>query len=494
MSISDPRLHEKSGGRRGKSTWQTIALVLGPLAAVAIASVVPPSGFGAQAWLIVALVVWMGVWWMSEAVPLPVTALLPLIFLPLAGVEPIAEVAANYAHPLFFLFLGGFMIAAAMQACGLHKRIALYIVGLCGNRADHVIGGFMIATTALSMWISNTATTIMMYGVALSVLQLSDEKDDRARVEAFGVTLMLGIAYAASIGGVGTLIGTPPNAIFASIMEKSYGVEVTFLTWMMLGMPLVIVMLPTAWLVLTRFAFPAGKSDIGGVLPALANERATLGPVRLKEKAVATLFVIAVIGWVFSKQIASFTGLPVTDTTVALVAAAALFIVPLSRRMDDFMLDWSSVRDLPLGLLLVFGGGLALADAISTSGLAQNIGLALSGFDFAGRALLVLLTITVIICLTEFTSNTASAATFIPILAATAVALGFDPVVLALPAALAASMAFMLPVATPPNTIVYSYEPLRLNAMIRAGFWLNLAAIAACFLTVQIALDLVFRP
>ncbi len=492
MSFSDPPLHGTPGGRRARSNWQTAALVAGPLAAAVIANVAPPTGFDAQAWIVVALVLWMGIWWLSEAVPLPVTALLPLIFLPLADVEPIGKVAANYAHPLFFLFLGGFMIAAAMQACGLNKRIALYIVGLSGNRADRVIGGFMLATAGLSMWISNTATTVMMYAVALSIMQSSAEDGDRPVVERFGITLMLGIAYAASIGGVGTLIGTPPNAIFASIMEKNYGIEISFATWMMLAMPLVIIMLPTAWLILTRFGLLERTADIGGVLPALNDERSALGPMQLKEKAVAALFVAAIIGWVFSRQIAELTGLPVTDTTIALIAASLLFIVPLSRRMDDFMLDWSAVKNLPLGLLLVFGGGLALADAISTSGLAQVVGDALSGFDFGGRVLVVFLTIAVVIALTEFTSNTASAATFIPILAATAVGLGFDPIVLALPAALAASMAFMLPVATPPNTIVYSYEPLKIDDMIRFGFWLNLAALLACFLTVEFAMEFVF--
>jgi len=241
VSFSAPPRHGKPDGQPARSYWQTVALVAGPLAAALTGIVSPPPAFDGQAWLVVGLVLWMGVWWMSEAVPLLVTALLPLIFLPLAGVEPVGLVAANYAHPLFFLFLGGFMIAAAMQACGLHKRIALYIVGLSGTRGDRVIGGFMLATAGLSMWISNTATTVMMYAVALSILQSSAESGERRAVERFGVTLMLANAYAASIGGVGTLIGTPPNAIFASIMEKNYGIEITFATWMMLAMPLVVI-------------------------------------------------------------------------------------------------------------------------------------------------------------------------------------------------------------------------------------------------------------
>lgn len=423
----------------------------------------------------------MSIWWLSETIPLPVTALLPLIFLPVTDVEPLAAVSANYAHPLFFLFLGGFMIAAALQNCGLHKRIAFFIIRLSGSRADQVIGGFMIATAGLSMWISNTATTFMMYAVALSVLRMSDEASDRPEMKRFGAALMLSIAYAASIGGVGTLIGTPPNAVFASIMEQNYGLEISFLTWMMLGMPVVLVMLPTAWLVLTRLTFPIVKTDISGLIPLLDNERAALGAPQRKEIAVAALFVCTIFAWIFSKQIAGTTGLPITDTTVALVATALLFTVPLSARMDEFMLDWQAVRDLPLGFLLVFGGGLALADAMSTSGLAQLIGQGVASFEHTSRYAIVLVAIASILIITEFTSNTASAATFIPIFAATGVGLGLPPQTLAIPVAIGASMAFMLPVATPPNTVVYAYEHLTAGDMMRAGIWLNLAAALVCF-------------
>jgi len=453
----------------------------------------PFEGMSCEAWRTLGFAVWMASWWITEWVPIPVTSFLPLIVGPMAGMGAMKPVAASYAHPLIFLFFGGFVLSLGIEKVGLHERIAKSVVAAAGWRPKRQVGAIMLVTAGLSMWISNTATTVMMYAVALSILQSSAESGERRAVERFGVTLMLAIAYAASIGGVGTLIGTPPNAIFASIMEKNYGIEITFATWMMLAMPLVVIMLPTAWVILTRRALSdRGGGDIGGVIEALQGERSALGPWKRKEKAVAILFGAAVMGWVFSKQIAGSTGLPVTDTTVALIAASLLFIVPLSRRLDDFMLEWSAVKDLPLGLLLVFGGGLALADAISTSGLAQVVGNALSGFDFGGRVLVVLLTIAVIIALTEFTSNTASAATFIPILAATAVGLGFDPIVLALPAALAASMAFMLPVATPPNTIVFSYEPLRIEDMIWSGFWLNLAALASCFVAVQFAMEFVF--
>lgn len=476
-----------------KSLAQIVAFFLGPLSAAIILSLPAPSGVADDAWCVVAIASWMGIWWIFEAVPLPVTALLPLIFWPLLGIETVEATAANYAHPLFFLFLGSFMIAAAMQSCGLHKRIALNIVSFIGTRPDQVIAGFMIATAALSMWISNTATTVMMYVVAVAVIELSAKQSGHNVLEGkFSIALMLSIAYAASIGGVGTLIGTPPNMLFAGVMDKIYGVEISFLSWMLIGLPVVLCMLPLAWLVLTRWAFPMERIDLSGLKPVVKEELTGLGRVSFKEKAVLTLFICTILGWIFSKQIADVTGLPLTDTTVALIAAILLFTVPLSARLDEFMLDWRVVRDIPLGLVLIFGGSLALASAVSASGLAQSIGSIVTGFGDVGMWFSVLVAIVAMILLTEFTSNTASAATFIPIFASIGVAMGLEPHTLAVPAALGASMAFMLPVATPPNMIVYSYEHLKVSDMIRAGIWLNVIAAVVCFLAVALIANALF--
>lgn len=463
------------------STRQLIVLVAGPLLTAVLLTLPAPEGMTPAAWRLVALASWMVVWWIGEAVPIPATALLPIPLMPLLDIAPVTPVAANYGHPLIFLFLGGFLLAAAMQRWGLHRRIALNIVLVVGTGAGGLIAGFMAATAFLSMWISNTAATIMMFAVGLSVIEFVAQKTpDRAMVRNFGVALMLGIAYAASIGGVGTLIGSPPNALLASYLQTSHNITVDFFTWMQIGMPVVLVMLPAAWLLLTRVIFPVRALRIGDAGEVIRSELAALGRMSSGERAVAVVFVSAALGWILREPLAAWSGLDISDTTVALVAALLLFAWPVSRRPGRFVLDWESTRDLPWGVLLLFGGGLALAHAFKETGLAEWIGLQVSGFD-VGTWVLVFLVTAAIVYLTEITSNTASTATFLPILGAVAVGLGLDPRLLAVPVALGASMAFMMPVATPPNAIVFSWEQLRLGDMIRAGFWLNIIAIAVIF-------------
>ena len=469
------------------------ALCLGPLVALLIVSLPPPSGLGVTAWHVVAVTAWMVIWWLSEAIPLPATALIPIPMMPFLGIADIKTVAANYAHPLIFLFLGGFMLAAAMQRSGLHKRIALNIISIVGTSPQRIIAGFMLATAFLSMWISNTATTIMMYAVGLSVIQLvtakAGDRDDSAR---FGIALMLGIAYSASIGGVGTLIGTPPNALLASVLENSYQIEVDFATWMMFGIPVVLVMLPIAWVLLTHVLHPVASLDTSSTDTIIDAELASLGPVQREERFVMVVFACAVVGWIFGKQIGSLTGLPITDTSIALIAALTLYAVPVSLRKLRFLLDWESAKDLPWGILLIFGGGIAIASAFNTTGLAEAIGTSMRSLDASSIWVFVLLACTLIVFLTEVTSNTASAATFLPILGAIAVGLGYDPRLLMVPVALGASMAFMMPVATPPNAIVFSYEGLRISDMVRAGIWLNMIAILVCFAAVYFLSGIVF--
>lgn len=480
-------------GKFSRTVWQNVALCLGPLGAILVFSLLGLYSIPDDERAVVALIIWMGSWWMSEAVPLPVTALLPILYLPSMGLESTEEVAANYAHPLFFLFLGSYLIAAAMQNCGLHKRIALNIVSCFGTRPAQVIAGFMIATALLSMWISNTATTLMMYVVAVAVIELSDASSDKSGINAkFSAALLLSIAYAASIGGVGTLIGTPPNMLFAGVMAKAHGVEVGFFSWMLLGLPVVVIMLPIAWVVLTRIAFKLPDREIDSLAQVVRLELNNLGQMTNKEKAVSGVFLVTIICWLFREALANTMGFPLTDTMIVLTAATALFTIPLTRRFDDFMLDWTAVQYIPLGLILIFGGGLALASAISTSGLSQSIGDFVSNFGFLGVSLTILIAIITMIALTEFTSNTASAATFIPIFGVVAIGLGLEPYELAVPAALGASMAFMLPVATPPNMIIYTDDRVVVADMMRAGSWLNFFAILICFIVVYMLADFVF--
>jgi solute carrier family 13 (sodium-dependent dicarboxylate transporter), member 2/3/5 len=472
-------LQSAPGGPLSKR--QLIVLVAGPVLTAALLMLPAPEGMAPEAWRLVALASWMVIWWIGEAVPIPATALLPIPMMPLLGIAPITPVAANYGHPLIFLFLGGFLLAAAMQRWGLHRRIALNIVLVVGTGAGGIIAGFMAATAFLSMWISNTAATIMMFAVGLSVIEFVAQKTpDRAMVRNFGVALMLGIAYAASIGGVGTLIGSPPNALLASYLQTNHNITVDFFTWMQMGMPVVLIMLPAAWLLLTRIIFPVSKLRIGDAGEVIRSELAELGRMSRGERAVAVVFVSAALGWILREPLAGWSGLEITDTTVALVAALLLFAWPVSRKPGRFVLDWESASRIPWGVLLLFGGGLALAHGFKETDLAEWIGLQVSGFDVSTWVLIFLVT-AAIVYLTEITSNTASTATFLPILGAVAVGLGLDPRLLVVPVALGASMAFMMPVATPPNAIVFSWDQLRLSDMIRAGFWLNIMAIAVIF-------------
>ncbi|WP_077338187.1 SLC13 family permease [Pseudocolwellia agarivorans] len=462
---------------RAISRFRLIALFLGPSIALLFMFLPAPLGMTKEAWILVALIGWMVTWWLSEAIPIPATALLPIPFMPILGIGDMKVVASQYANPIIFLFLGGFIMAAAMQKWGLHKRIALRIVSVVGTNPSRVIGGFMLATAFLSMWISNTSATIMMYAVALSVIDFVARKtNDEKILRRFGVALMLGIAYSGTIGGVGTLIGTPPNALLASFLSTSYGIQIDFFTWMKFGVPIVLLMLPLAWLLLTKFIFPADKIQIGNIQSLIENELKELGPMSYTEKVVAGVFISAALGWIFRKPLVDLTGLPINDTSIALVAALVLFAWPVSKKSGKFILDWEVAKELPWGILLLFGGGLALSFGFNNTGLAPWIGQLVSGFNVS-TWLLVLTVVVSIVYLTEITSNTASTATFLPILGAVAVGLDLDPRTLAVPAAVAASMAFMMPVATPPNAIVFTYEKMRLFDMIKAGFFLNIIAI-----------------
>lgn len=478
---ADRHAHSASDKGEGHSPLRIAGLILGPAGAAVMLWLAPAGAMPPEAWRMLAITVWMVVWWLSEAVPIPATALLPLVLMPLLGVQEMPATAASYANPLIFLFLGGFLLAAAMQRVGLHRRIALRIVAVVGAAPDRIVLGFMLATAFLSMWISNTATTIMMFAVALSVIDFvgRQTRDDRM-VRNFGVALMLAVAYSASIGGVGTLIGSPPNAMLASFVQQSYGIEVSFARWMMIGLPVVAVMLPLTWLLLTRLLFPAGRMQVGDAGALVRAEIAALGRMDGAERLVALVFGGAALCWMLRDPLVRLTGLPLDDAMIGITAALVLFAVPIPRGGGRHALDWAATRDLPWGILVLFGGGLALAGGFSTSGLARVIGEGVAGFEIS-TLLLVLAVLTAIVYLTEITSNTASTATFLPILGAVAVGLKLDVLTLTVPVALGASMAFMMPVATPPNAIVFAYDRMQLSDMVRAGFLMNILAIAVAF-------------
>ncbi len=433
-----------------------------------------------------AVAVWMAIWWLSEAIPIYMTALLPVILFPLVGAVPIKQAAAPYAHYLIFLFLGGFMLSLSMQRWGLHKRIALRTLKLVGSEPANIIGGFMIATAGLSMWVSNTATTIMMTPIALSLLALivkddGDQQDQTAR--NFSLCLLLGIAYSASIGGIGTLIGTPPNLLLASYIKETFDEEISFVRWLGVGLPVVAIFLPLTWWLLTRWIYPFRGLKIEGAGDLADDEYKKLGEMNTGEKLTLIVFLSAVIGWIFRPLIQKisiadlqpFAGL--TDSGVAMLAALALFILPVDIKNRRFVMDWESCRDLPWGILLLFGGGLSLASAIDHNGVGEFIGYQVAGFQGVSIFVMILAVCTLIIFMTEMTSNIATTATMIPILAAVGPVLGVPAYALIITATVAASCAFMMPVATAPNAIVFSSGRITIPQMCKAGLVLNLLGI-----------------
>ena len=463
-----------------KTKRQRIGLWLGPVLFVLIqllllSDLIHSEAMSPAAWQVAALGLWMAIWWISEAIPIPATALLPLIVLPLTGVADIRQAAAPYANPLIFLFMGGFIIAVAMQRWNLHRRIALDIINRVGTSPRAIVLGFMLASGFLSLWVSNTATALMMLPIAMSVIALTTSHVDEhaSGSRNFAIALLLGVAYGCNIGGLGTLIGTPPNAFMAAYLLESHGVTIGFAQWMLLGLPIVAVGLPLAYLLLTRAIYPLAAENLIGGQALIDQERDQLGPLSSSEARVALIFALTATLWITRPWLQNWIpGL--SDAGIAMAAALALFITPAGNRHGRALLTWPDLRDLPWGILLLFGGGLSLASAVGQSGLDEAIGQAVVSLDAWPTLIILALAVTIVIFLTEISSNTATAAAFLPILAAAAIGLGYSPAFFAIPAALAASCAFMLPVATPPNAIVYSSGLLRIETMARAGIWLNL--------------------
>lgn len=482
-------------------------LVAGPVLFI-LFLLLPESVIEGDARKVAATAVLMATWWICESLPLPATALVPLVAFPLMKVVPARQAAASYASPEIYLFMGGFFIAVAMQRWNLHRRIALGIVHVVGVRGDRIILGFMIATAFLSMWISNTASTMMMLPIGLAVLiTLEEHAGDRPQgFGGFKMALMLSIAYAANIGGIGTLIGTPPNIVFAAQVQSLFpeAGEISFMRWMMVGLPLVVVFVPLTWLVLTRIAFRGAHIDLEGGEEVVKRERDALGPLNPGEKKTLVVFLCTVLAWITRADItigpvtlkgwASWMslGTHVHDSTIAIAAAVVLFLLPVDWRKGVFVLNWKSAREIPWGILILFGGGIALGRGFSESGLAAKIAGAMSSLSGAPILLLVVLTAFLVTFLTEITSNTAIATIFIPVLAATAVGLGKHPFLLMIPATISASCAFMLPVATPPNAIVYSSGSISMTGMVRTGIIMNLIGVALVTLILYLLVIPVF--
>lgn len=476
---------------------QRIGLVVGP-ALFIIFAFVPIPGIPENIRRMIAAVLLMAIWWVSEAIPLAATSLLPLVLFPFLGIASAAQAAAPYSNHLIYLFLGGFMLAQAMQRWNLHRRLALHIVAMMGTSPSRVILGFMAAAAFVSMWVSNTATTAMMMPIGLAVIQqVADavkEKGLDIDLEPgqfnFGVDLMLGIAYAASIGGIGTLIGTPPNVLLAGMMEETYGIQVSFLRWLAFGVPFAAVMVPLTWFWLTRVSYPLEIKEVPGGAALIKEHIRKLGPMNTGERRTAYLFALTAAAWMFRPLWTRWipTGEFITDSTIAMTAAVLAFLLPAGS--GERLLNWSWASKLPWDVLLLFGGGFSLAAGFDRSGLSQWVGDQLVHFSEAPLPLFILAIVVVIIALTEFASNTASTAMSLPILGATAVGMGLSPLTLCVPAAVAASCAFMMPAATPPNAIVFGTGYLTIPQMVKAGFFIVLMSTVL----ITIFTFLVIRP
>ncbi|MBU0912396.1 MAG: SLC13 family permease [Gammaproteobacteria bacterium] len=451
-----------------------LLLLCGPLLLLLTVILPPPAAHMSQAaWMVTGLMAWMVLWWITEIVPIPVTSLLPMIFIPLLGIDKLDAATAPYAHPLIFLFFGGFFLSIAMEKTNLHKRIALKALSLVGTSPGLQIAALMGVTAFLSMWMSNTATSVMMLPIGLSIIAMANASTQ----DQFGKAVLLGIAYSASIGGVATLIGTPPNALLAAYMSKSYGIQISFADWMILGVPLALSMLILCWLWLTKIHFRMPKAELSNNDSSMQLQ--ALGLMSRSQKLVLMVFTLAAISWISQQWLVKWTGLPISDTVIALCAAALLFLLPGEKGSGTALLEWKDSQNVPWGVLLLFGGGLSMAEQIQKTGVAELLAQQLQLLDGVPPILLLVAVTSLIIFLTEVTSNTATAAAFLPLLGPVAVSMELSPLYLVVPAALAASFAFMLPVATPPNAIVFASGKLQIKDMVRAGLVLNLVGIVA---------------
>ena len=479
---------------------QKVGLLLGPLLFAFVVLFFHPADLSFEGRMVLATTLWVAVWWIAEAIPIPVTSLLPIVLLPITGALESSRVTAAYGNTIIFLFLGGFMIALAMEKWGLHKRIALTIIGVLGTSINRIVLGFMAATGFLSMWVSNTASVMMMLPIGTAIVyqvtqELSNSDGDHgADIDKFSKALIFGIGYGGTIGGLGTLIGTPPNIILAATVSELFGVQISFAEWMFFAFPVVVILLLAAWLLLTKVIYPVRFADLPGGKAVIDKEKQALGATRFEEKAVLAVFLFAAFMWItrsFLWEGQLLTIPSINDTMIAMVAAIALFLIP-AKNQGGCLLDWDVAKDVPWGILLLFGGGLAIAAGFSSSGLAEWIGEQMSVLEGVNFLLVILMASAMVLFLTEITSNTATATMILPVLASLALALNVHPFVLMVPAAMAANCAFMLPVGTPPNAIIFATGKIKIIEMVRNGFGLNILALILIVAAVYVLLPMMW--
>ena len=434
----------------------------------------PPDTLSHEGWLTAGIAILMTIWWVTEAIPIYVTGIIPIILFPLFNIFGVQDISSSYAHPLVLLFLGGFIIASAMESCGLHKRIAINILSISGTSPSKIIAGFMIATASISMWVSNTASTIMMLPIATSVIaifanQMKSEESDLT------VPLLLAIAYSASIGGVATLIGTPTNVMLASILSENYNYDISFFDWFKVGFPVTIILLPVVWFFLTKIIFKTPDKNSDALQITIETLKKDIGKSSNAEKIVAVVFILTASLWMLRRFINNNFELNLNDTSIGLFGALLLFIIPIKK--NQRACSWETASKIPWGVLLLVGGGIALSKAFNVTGLANWIGSFSLFFEGYNIFILIIIFVALIIFLTELNSNTATIATFAPILIAFAIGINVNPLFFAIPCTIAASCAFMLPVATPPNAVIFGSGKISIKNMVKAGAVLNIISI-----------------
>ncbi|MFZ9479233.1 MAG: SLC13 family permease [Steroidobacteraceae bacterium] len=470
MTPSDKAVDEGSLGPGGRLA----GLILGPLLALGLQWMGRPEGLTVEAWYVVSLAALMVVWWVTEAIPIAATALLPLAALPLMGVVPTKDAAAPYADPIIFMFIGGFMLAACVERWRLHERVALGIASWSGGRPVLLVGCFMLASAVISMWISNTATTLMLAPIALGAARAlaGDGKADLA----LGGALLLGVAHAATIAGIGTPVGSPTNLIAIGFLERA-GEPMAFTEWMARAIPLIFVMLPVGWLVLCLPLFRRSAGDSAAVARVVGTALTSLGPLSRPEARIGVVFALVALAWMFRLQLNQLPLLGnLSDAGIAIIGAVLLFLVPSGRTQGEKLIDWPTAERIPWGIALLFGGGLSLAAAMEVTGLAQWIGAQIAALDGVSTFGLIAILVITTILISELASNVATLTSMLPVVGAVAEATGTPLQTLVFPVAIAASFAFMLPVATGPNAIAFSSGVVTLKRMLTVGFALNLAA------------------
>ncbi|WP_020527188.1 SLC13 family permease [Flexithrix dorotheae] len=472
-----------------------IGLFLGPILFFIFLSipVIPPLNPESQK--VIAIASLMISWWISEAVELPVTALVPIVLLPFTGVLDIKEATAPYSSPIVFLFMGGFVVALGMEKYQLHKRIALNIVSFTGTNANGIILGFMLATAFLSMWISNTATTVMMLPIAVSVISLlSDQTDPESKgLRYFSLAIMLGIAYSANVGGISTLIGTPPNSVFAGFIYESMGFEISFLNWMLMAFPFTTVLLFITYFFLVKILYPNKLGHFSGSAEVIRAEKQKLGVLKAGEKRVLIVFICTAVLWISRSYINPFIPfVKLTDAGIAMTGALALFLFPINYKTGEFVLEWKDTTKLPWGILILFGGGLTLAAGMEKTGIIDLIGESVADSGHMGNLMVISILITIMLFMTELMSNVALVTILLPVVAGVAKGLDIDPLLVAIPVTMASSCAFMLPMATPPNAIVFASGHIKVSQMVKAGIYLNIISVILLIVLSQTLVPMIF--